>query len=62
MDVQMLAEFINGVGFPIFVAVFMLFVDRKDTKEVKEALQELKITNQELITVIKMLGGNKTNG
>lgn len=40
-SLEMLAEFIKGVGFPIFVAVFLLFRMEKAAKEVSHALNGL---------------------
>ena len=38
-----LAEFINKVGFPIFVAVWSLVKSSDETKQLKEAITDLKI-------------------
>jgi hypothetical protein len=38
-----LAEFINKVGFPIFVAVWSLIKSSDETKQLREAITDLKI-------------------
>lgn len=38
-----LAEFINKVGFPIFVAVWSLLKSSEESKQLREAITDLKI-------------------
>lgn len=38
-----LAEFINKVGFPIFVAVWSLVKSSDESKQLREAITDLKI-------------------
>ena len=38
-----IANFISQVGFPIFVAVWMLYKTSKDSEETRNAIDELKI-------------------
>lgn len=38
-----LAEFINKVGFPIFVAVWSLIKSSEESKQLREAITDLKI-------------------
>lgn len=38
-----IANFISSIGFPIFVAVWMLYKTSKDSEETRNALNELKI-------------------
>lgn len=38
-----LAEFINRVGFPIFVAVWSLVKSSDESKQLREAITDLKI-------------------
>ena len=38
-----IANFISQVGFPIFVAVWMLYKTSKDSEETRSAITELKI-------------------
>lgn len=40
---QELANFISSIGFPIFVAVWMLYKSGKDSEETRDAINELKI-------------------
>ena len=46
-------QIISQLGFPIFVAVWMLFKGEKDSEMLKEAVNELKVTIVELSTYIK---------
>lgn len=38
-----IANFISQIGFPIFVAVWMLYKTSKDSEETRNAINELKI-------------------
>lgn len=49
---------ISTLGFPIFVAVWMLYKTSKDSENMKEAINELKVAITELISKIDSLGGN----
>lgn len=40
---QELANFISSIGFPIFVAVWMLYKSSKDSEETRNAINELKV-------------------
>lgn len=53
MDVQVVQGFISSVGFPIFVAVWMLYKSSKDSDKMNESLQELKNAITELTTLMK---------
>lgn len=53
MDTQVVQGFISSVGFPIFVAVWMLYKSSKDADRMSEGLQELKNAITELTTLIK---------
>ena len=46
-------QIINGVGFPIFVAVYMLTKSSTDTQNHTKALQDLKVVIQEFINSCK---------
>lgn len=37
-----IANFISTVGFPIFIAVWMLYKTSKDSEEIRNAINELK--------------------
>ena len=39
---QDLANVISQIGFPIFVAVWMLYKTSKDSEEMRESIHELK--------------------
>ena len=53
MDAQVVQGFISSVGFPIFVAVWMLYKSSKDSEKMSESLQELKNAITELTTLMK---------
>lgn len=46
-------QIIAQLGFPIFVAVWMLIKGEKDNEILKEAVNELKVAIVELSTYIK---------
>lgn len=37
-----IAQFISQIGFPIFVAVWMLYKTSKDSQEMRESINDLK--------------------
>jgi GTP-binding protein EngB required for normal cell division len=49
MDVQAWVQIIGQLGFPIFVAVFMLVKQSKDTEQMTGVLKELQVTIQSLV-------------
>ena len=53
MVTQLVQGFISSVGFPIFVAVWMLYKSSKDSDKMSESLQELKNAITELTTLMK---------
>lgn len=53
MDAQVVQGFISSVGFPVFVAVWMLYKSSKDAEKMSESLQELKNAITELTTLMK---------
>ena len=53
MDAQLVQGFISTIGFPIFVAVWMLYKSSKDSDKMSESLQELKNAITELTTLMK---------
>lgn len=46
-------QIISQLGFPIFVAVWMLFKGEKDSEMLKETVNELKVAIVELSAYIK---------
>lgn len=42
------AQFISQVGFPIFVAVWMLYKTSQDSQATTQAINELKVVIQKL--------------
>lgn len=53
MDISTVGDLISTVGFPIFVAVFMLWKSSNDTKALTETVSELKNAITELSTLLK---------
>ena len=43
MDVSAVSQLISTVGFPIFVAVWMLYNSSEDSKQTRQALNDLTI-------------------
>lgn len=48
MDAQTATTFINSVGFPIFVAIYMLITGSKQSQQTTDALNELRIAVSKL--------------
>lgn len=43
MDLSAVSQLISTVGFPIFVAVWMLYKSSEDSKQTRQALSDLTI-------------------
>lgn len=56
MDISDVMTLINTVGFPIFVAVYMIMKGQKDNENMKETINELKIAVQALTDKIDQIG------
>lgn len=56
MDVGAIQNLISSVGFPIFVAVWMLYKSSKDSEALKDTVSELKTAITELTALIKKEG------
>lgn len=59
------AQFITNVGFPIFVAVWMLYKTSKDSEAMKDSINELRDAIALLTAEFKhhnVNGGNDSNG
>ena len=61
MDAQLVQGFISTIGFPIFVAVWMLYKSSKDSEKMSEGIQELKNAIIEITTLIKSEKKDDTN-
>ena len=57
MDVQGIAEIISQVGFPIFVAVFLLVHIKNETRQTRDVLLKLESTIAKLCFLVN--GGKK---
>lgn len=53
---ELVTSFISSIGFPIFVAVWMLYKGHKDSEQMKEAINGLENAILELKSLI---GGEK---
>lgn len=53
MDVQTVQGLISSVGFPIFVAVWMLYKSSQDSAKMSESLNELRNAITELTALMK---------
>ena len=60
MDVNSITQVISQVGFPIFVAVWLLWKGDQQNKQIVDALNELKIA----VTILaeKMGAGGENGG
>lgn len=56
MDAGAIQQLISTVGFPIFVAVWMLYKSSKDSEALKDTVSELKNAITELTALIKKEG------
>lgn len=56
MDMSTMQGLISSVGFPIFVAVWMLYKSSKDSEALKDTVGELKNAITELTTLIQKEG------
>jgi len=52
-SINVFTSFINAVGFPIFVAVWMLWKGSADNKEIKEAVNQQTLVVTQLVTLIE---------
>lgn len=48
-----ISQIISSLGFPIFVAVFMLYKSSKDSEEMRATINDLRVAITELTTLIK---------
>lgn len=53
MDMSAISQIISSLGFPIFVAVFMLYKSSKDSEEMRATINDLRVAITELTTLIK---------
>lgn len=60
MDVNSITQVISQVGFPIFVAVWLLWKGEQQNKQIVDALNELRIA----VTILaeKMGAGGENGG
>ena len=50
-----IVDIISSVGFPIFVAIYMLYKTSEDSKNLQDTVNNLNVTITELITIVKGL-------
>lgn len=48
MEMKEIINLINSVGFPIFVAIYMLVQGSKDNKQTRETLEKLTVVVEKL--------------
>lgn len=53
MDLQAVQQLISTVGFPIFVAIWMLYKSSKDSEALKDTVADLKNAITELTALIR---------
>lgn len=61
MDMSTMQGLISSVGFPIFVAVWMLYKSSKDSEALKDTVSELRNAITELTTLIQKEGEEKND-
>lgn len=61
MDLQVVNNLISSVGFPIFVAVWMLYKTSKDSSEMKDTINDLRNAITEMTTLLKSDKEEKEN-
>lgn len=61
MDMSTMQGLISSVGFPIFVAVWMLYKSSKDSEALKDTVSELKNAITELTAQIQKEGERKND-
>lgn len=61
MDIGAIQGLISSVGFPIFVAVWMLYKTSKDSEKMTESIAELKNAITELTTLLNRETGDNEN-
>ena len=59
MDMNAMQTIISTVGFPIFVAVWMLYKSSKDSEKMSETVDDLKNAITELTAILTMAGDKK---
>jgi hypothetical protein len=55
-----IVDIISSVGFPIFVAIYMLYKTSEDSKNLQDTVNNLNVTITELITIVKGLKNEQT--
>lgn len=53
MDVGAVQNLISSVGFPIFVAVWMLYKGSKDSEALRDTVNDLKVAITQLTAMIQ---------
>ena len=59
MDMNAMQTIISTVGFPIFVAVWMLYKSSKDSEKMSETVDDLKNAITELTAILTKAGDKK---
>lgn len=53
MDTNLITQIISQLGFPIFVAIWMLYKTSKDSENMNTTIQDLRNAITELTTLLK---------
>lgn len=53
MDINVISQVISQIGFPIFVAVWMLYKTSQDSEKMNSTIQDLRNAITELTTLLK---------
>lgn len=53
MDTNLITQIISQLGFPIFVAIWMLYKTSKDSENMNITIQDLRNAITELTTLLK---------
>lgn len=64
MDISAVSQLITTVGFPIFVAVWMLYKNSKDNQQMRDIIYDLKLAIERLthnISISKENNDEKEN-
>lgn len=59
VSLSAVGNFISSIGFPIFVAIWLLYKSHKDTAIIQESINKLENTILELNTYIRTLNESK---
>lgn len=53
MDINVISQVISQIGFPIFVAIWMLYKTSQDSEKMNNTIEDLRNAITELTTLLK---------